>query len=158
MVRLIAWFWLGFELGYHRDLTSRASASFSPDARRLVINANLYVDMKTAAALLFRRRSSPLYRQHFDDCMSLEDHISRWHETEERLIGAAQLGSSRSDTRELAIRRGGGKKYGQDYYAHSNHVELLAMNGESKPATHADVMNEKRIESVRTAWRRAGLM
>lgn len=147
----------GFELGYHRDLSTTAASGFSTDARRLLVNANLYVDVKSAVALLLRRASSPLYRQHFDDCFNLGDHLVRWRETEDRLGGAPELGSGRAAVKELVRRLGSAHHSGQDFYAHSDHVEHLALSGVAVAATHDEAMSEPDLESVRNRWRTEGL-
>ena len=158
MIRLLAWALLGFELGYHRDLSRAAAGGFSRDAQRLIVNANLYVDVKSVVTLLLRRKRSPLYRQHFDDCFNLGDHLVRWRETEERLSDTAELGSSPAEVKELAQRLGSVHHSGQDYYAHSDHVEHLSLSCDPfQPATHAETTTESRFEPVRTRWRTDGL-
>ena len=149
---------LGFELGYHRDLSATASAGFSKDARRIIVNANLFVDVKSAVGLLLRRKSSPVYDQHFDDCFSLADHRQRWSETEHRIVGTHTLDSAAPSVMELARRLGSAHHSGQDYYAHSNHVEHLSMNGEVEPVTHSEIMTEARFTTIRTRWQTVGLM
>ena len=109
-----------FELGYHRDLSRDSVSDLSADARRLIVNANLFVDIRSALALIFRRRHSRLSRMHFDDCFGSASFSERWSEVERMIVDPETL-----TPKALARRLGEALHSGQDYYAHSNHVEQV---------------------------------
>lgn len=146
---MIAMIRTSFELGYHRDLSRRALHHLSRDARRLAVNANLFVDIRTACALLLRRRRDRLMRMHFDDCFSWSAFVERWRDVDNRL---AELETPSPG--ELARALGEALHSGQDYYAHSNHVELVTEVEPSafRPVTYHTVMESPEWRQLFDTW------
>lgn len=138
-----------FELGYHRDLSREATTELSADARRLIINANLFVDIRSALLGLARRRHHSLSRKHFDDCFGWSAFRQRWRETEGPL-----LDGSASSPERLARAIGEALHTGQDYYAHSNHVESLTAHHPKafRPVTYETVMTDPGWAALKEQW------
>lgn len=136
-----------FELGYHRDLTAKYVAGFSRDAQRLIINANLYVDVRTALKMVLRRKADPLFGMHFDDLFSRSEHQAKWQEIE-RLIADGAGSDDAGAARRLAVALGRAHHAAQDYYAHSNHCESLTLH-DLADATFATTDADAEFESLR---------
>lgn len=119
-----------FDLGYHADQTRQALAAkgFSLDARDIVVNANLNVDIAVNAAaplLVGTGRGLALRKVHWDDLYGHAAHASHRAWLLARIPITARIDCGASDgIYEFASAIGFIFHGIQDYYAHSNHAEL----------------------------------
>ncbi len=119
-----------FDLGYHADQTRQALAAkgFSLDARDLVVNANMNVDIAVNAAaplLVGTGRGLALRKVHWDDLYGHAAHASHRAWLLARIPITARIDCRTTDGIYDFASAIGFILHGiQDYYAHSNHVEL----------------------------------
>lgn len=119
-----------FDLGYHADQTRQALSTkgFSLDARDIVVNANLNVDIAVNAAaplLVGTGRGLALRKVHWDDLYGHTAHASHRAWLLARIPITARIDCNSTDgIYEFASAIGFILHGIQDYYAHSNHAEL----------------------------------
>lgn len=118
----------GYDLGYHEDVTQAVMRrlGYAEDARRMVTNYNFAVDIKVNTIGLV---INYLHDEHFDDRFSFSMHKAM----REKLL--SDLGRLRNldcdddddDLWTFGAAMGLFHHAIQDYYAHSNHAELVGL-------------------------------
>jgi len=113
-----------YDLGYHGDQSTQAMAAqgFTLDGRRLVVNANMYVDIVVNIPGV---PGPTLRRVHWDDRFGFIAHDGQRRWLLAKVPGTHSLDcSDRDDLYTFASVIGFVHHGIQDYYAHSNHAEL----------------------------------
>jgi len=162
---LLAVIWLftaikvfAYDLAYHEDISHRAllQLNFTGDARRLVSNYNMAVDIKVNTAGLIL---DYLRKEHYDDRFRFSEHKAL---RDLMLADLSRLGrldcSDDDDLYTFAAAVGLMHHAFQDFYVHSNHTEVtsLTLDGRGLPysfPTFDDVLQPAQgLDGLKAAW------
>ncbi len=145
----------GYDLGYHQDLTRAFYAPFSPGGKggfMLISNNNLYVDIATNAAI----KKTPLMKIiHFDDKHKYSRVASLRRGLYLAVSATTWLKCTRSNLSRYAAIVGTVLHSIQDYYAHTNHTEMVNLYLKSPIRggySFKDIIALRKIPGLRMLW------
>ncbi|MDX1502035.1 MAG: hypothetical protein R3325_06700 [Thermoanaerobaculia bacterium] len=148
-----------YDLAYHEDITHRALArrGFTEDARRLVSNYNMAVDIKVNTLGLV---SNYLREEHFDDRFQFSAHRALRDRLKGDLARLAGLDcdDDSDDVYTYAAAMGLIHHAFQDFYSHSNHTELTSLAleaaglGYSFPTFDDVLQPQPGLDTLRGVW------
>lgn len=143
-----------YDLYYHESYTRRALSQegFVSDSTLLVVNGNLYTDITVNTPGM----GTPFLREvHFDDRFSFSMHKALRDKLDAAIQALSGIDCSTTDGVYLYATALGLVHHSlQDYYAHSNHTELVqyASQGVALGTTFNEVLTRPDMRTLKSIW------